>query len=112
MTQTTIPHNPPPFSLNPDFARGRADAYDDSQRHHPATLQDFAHHALDFITPTSSRAQHLYAAGYARAALENLQHHLAEEEAKATQIEQAQTWLARKQGRETSTLHTRRRTRR
>jgi hypothetical protein len=91
-----------PFSTNPDFARGRADAYDDSAKHHPAVVQSHAELVLDLITPASSQAERLYAAGYARAALEAMQSHI-------EQADKEQTRLARKQGRETSTLHTRHR---
>jgi len=84
------------FSNNPDFARGRADAYDDATEHHPEVVQAHAQLALDFITPTSTPQQRMYTAGYARAALEVIQYHLA---TKTTQTDKAQKWWARKNGR-------------
>jgi hypothetical protein len=112
MTITDIAPGPSPFSTNPDFARGRADAYDDAQRHHAASVQVNAQLALDFITPASTIQERMYAAGYGHSALENMRSHLAAEAVRTAQIEEAQTWLARKQGRQTSTLHTRRHTKR
>jgi hypothetical protein len=96
MTITDIAPGPPPFSTNPDFARGRADAYDDAQHHQPDTVRVNATLALDFITPTSTLPERMYAAGYGRAALEVMQSHLAD---KTTQTDKAQKWWARKNGR-------------
>ncbi|MEW1565781.1 hypothetical protein AB0454_22680 [Streptomyces sp. NPDC093509] len=86
-----------PFSTNPDYARGRADAYDDSKTHHPETIQANANLAIDFVTPNSSQATRMYAAGYAKSAVEILNDHIA---AKTTQTAKALKWWDRKNGRE------------
>jgi hypothetical protein len=96
MTIADIAPGPSPFSTNPDFARGRADAYDDALHHHPETVQATAQLVLDFVTPASTLPVRMYAAGYGHAALEAMQYHLA---STTTQTDKAQKWWARKNGR-------------
>ncbi|MCL8016927.1 hypothetical protein [Streptomyces sp. AS02] len=107
MTIATIAPTGSAFSTDPFFCLGRADAYDEAAAMPLEAVTAHAELLLDHIGHDASDAQRLYTAGYARRAAELVAEHLA---TVAAQSEDAQTRLARKQGRETSTLHTRNRT--
>lgn len=95
MTALTIAPANSAFSHDPFAALGRADAYDDTATH---TLDQLKAHALtliDHITPTSSTAQRLYTAGYARRIAELADEHAADI---ADQTHRAHTWHSRKNG--------------
>lgn len=106
MTVQTITPAVSPFASDPFYALGAADAYDEHQAgDNVHTLKQRADAMLD--TPsTGSVSTDLYIVGYANTVIGLLNGHVAQINA---QTEVAQTWLARKQGRETSTLHTARR---
>ncbi|MEU7338640.1 hypothetical protein [Streptomyces sp. NPDC007074] len=95
MTVTTIAPIGFDHTRDPDYFHGRADAYDDAQ-----TL------TLDELIIRSGAATDYaslpYALGYSAVVIETRMEADAE-------VEIAQTWWARKQGRETSTRHTNRR---
>ncbi|WP_329376190.1 hypothetical protein [Streptomyces sp. NBC_01483] len=97
MTMQTIAPIGFDHTRDPDYFHGRADAYDDVQ-----TL------TLDELVIRSGAATDYaslpYALGYSAVVIE-----LRMEADDESEI--AQTWLARKQGREKSTLHTARRRR-
>jgi hypothetical protein len=92
MTTMTIAPTGFDHTRDPDYFHGRADAYDDAQ-----TL------TLDELVIRSGAATDYaslpYALGYSAVVIEIRME--ADDES-----EIAQTWLARKQGREKSTLHT------
>ncbi|MFC9891500.1 hypothetical protein [Streptomyces pilosus] len=98
-----------PFANDPFYCLGIADAYDEHKAgDNIHTLLRRADEMLD-TAPTGLHPANLYVCGYANAVRGLLNGHIAQINAQA---EVAQTWLARKQGRETSTLHTRNRGRR
>ena len=87
------------FANDPQYAAGRADAYDDS---HTRTI-----HELEAIARMYAEYGNLaFAFGYADRVIEVRMERAA---VNAAETELAQTWNARKQGRATSTLHTRHR---
>ncbi|MFE0207067.1 hypothetical protein [Streptomyces sp. NPDC058985] len=104
MTMQTFTPAVSPFARDPFYATGVADAYDEHQAgDNIHTLKARAEQMLD--TPSDGReAIDLYVVGYANTVIGLLNTHIAQTNAQA---DVAQTWLARKQGRETSTLHQR-----
>lgn len=104
MTVQTIAPTGFDHTNDPDYYRGRADAYDDSQTRTVDEMVVLAGMAIDYASIP-------YAQGYT-ARVNELRLEL--DAVAPMEMELAQTWLARKQGRETSTRHTthRRRTRR
>lgn len=108
MTIQTLATGVSPYARDPFYAMGVADAYDEHQAGH--NIHDLKHRAdemLDADTRDSVPAD-LYLLGYATTVVGLMNGHIAQINAES---EVAQTWLARKQGRETSTLHTRNHTR-
>lgn len=106
MTTMTVETPVSPFANDPFYALGLADAYDEHQAGTPIhVLKTRAEELLDADYPATQYVQpaELYRLGYATGVAGILNGHLA---AVTAQAEVAQTWLARKQGRETSTLHT------
>ncbi|WP_371099844.1 hypothetical protein [Streptomyces sp. PU_AKi4] len=102
MTPETTTSNP--FANDPFYALGTADAYDEHKAgENVHTLLRRAHEMLD-AAPLGPTPANLYVCGYANTVRGLLNGHMAQINA---QTEVAQTWLARKQGRETSTLHQR-----
>lgn len=92
MSITTIAPIGFDHTRDPDYFHGRADAYDDAQTLTLAELVIRSGAATDYASLP-------YALGYSAVVIELRMEADAEAEI-------AQTWLARKQGRETSTLHT------
>lgn len=86
-----------PFDSDPEFCQGRADAYDDSATRTVDEMVVLLSMAVDY-------APVRYAQGYAARVAEL---RLELDAVAPMEMELAQTWLARKQGRETSSLHTR-----
>jgi hypothetical protein len=86
------------FADDPAHAIGRADAYDDA---HTLTIDELIVRAGLYADYHPSLA---YAMGYMDRVIEM---RLEQAAVAAAEGELAQTWLARKQGRERSTLHTR-----
>lgn len=84
-----------PFSNDPEYARGRADAYDDSKTRTVDEMVALMGMAIDYASIP-------YALGYSDRVTEL---RMETDAVSAAESELAQTWLARKQGRETSTLH-------
>lgn len=106
MTIQTIAPAVSPFASDPFYAMGVADAYDEHQAgENVHTLKRRAEEMLDTPSDGSIPAD-LYTVGYANTVIGLMNGHIATITAQA---EVAQTWLARKQGRETSSLHTTRR---
>lgn len=81
---------------HPDYYAGRADAYDDSATRTVDEMVVLASMAIDYASIP-------YARGY-RDRVTELR--METDMVTAAEAELAQTWLARKQGRERSTLHT------
>ncbi|MGV9226346.1 hypothetical protein ACWDPF_27175 [Streptomyces albogriseolus] len=108
MTMQTVAPAISPFAHDPFYAMGVADAYDEYQAGEDVhLLKQRAELMLD--TPSGGvDSTDLYVVGYANTVIGLMNTHIAQI---AAQTETAQTWLARKQGRETSTLHTRNRSR-
>jgi hypothetical protein len=101
-TMTPEATTPNPFARDPFYALGVADAYDEHQAGTDVhTLMRRADEMLDGA-PTGLVPANLYVCGYAMTVRGILNGHIAQINAQA---EVAQTWLARKQGREHSTLH-------
>ncbi|MFE6412621.1 hypothetical protein ACFVOR_37440 [Streptomyces sp. NPDC057837] len=101
-TMTPEANTPSPFASDPFYALGVADAYDE----HAAgvdihALKRRADEMLD-AAPQGLVPANLYVCGYGNTIASILNGHIAQINA---QTEVAQTWLARKQGRETSRLH-------
>ncbi|MGA5670007.1 hypothetical protein ACPCTG_31570 [Streptomyces pseudogriseolus] len=93
-----------PFAADPFYALGVADAYDEYKAGEDIhNLYRRADEMLD-AAPTDASPANFYVCGYANTVRGLLNTHIAQINAQA---EVAQTWLARKQGRETSTLHLR-----
>ena len=88
------------YANGPDYYRGRADAYDDSHTRTVDQMVVLASMAIDYATIA-------YALGYTDRVAEL---RMETDAVSGAEAELAQTWLARKQGRETSPLHTGRRT--
>jgi len=88
------------YANDPEYYLGRADAYDDSATRTVDEMVVLASMAIDFASLP-------YAQGYSDRVTEL---RLELDVVSAAEAELAQTWLARKQGRETSPLHTRNRT--
>ncbi|MET8571832.1 hypothetical protein [Streptomyces sp. NPDC004783] len=86
------------YNGDPAHSIGRADAYDDSHTH---TIEQLVVRAGLYADHHPNLA---YAIGYMDRVIE---FRLEQDAVAAAESELAQTWLARKQGRETSTLHTR-----
>lgn len=106
MTTMTIGSAVSPFASNPFYALGVADAYDEHQAGEDVhTLVRRADQMLD-TAPNDTSPANFYVCGYANTVRGILSSHIAQINAQA---DVAQTWLARRQGRETSTLHTRHR---
>ncbi|MEV5915789.1 hypothetical protein AB0M00_43770 [Streptomyces chartreusis] len=103
MTIATVTPAGSAFSTDPFYCLGRADAHDEAAAMPLEAITAHAELLLDHLGPDASVAQRLYTAGYARRAAELVDEHLATVNA---QSDQEQTRLARKQGRETSPLHT------
>ncbi|MCX5000932.1 hypothetical protein [Streptomyces longwoodensis] len=102
---TTVPAASP-FASDPFYALGVADAYDEHAAGEDVhTLLRRADEMLD-TTPNDVTPANFYVCGYANTVRGILDSHIAHINAQA---DVAQTWLARKQGRETSTLHARHR---
>jgi hypothetical protein len=96
-----------PFARDPFYAMGFADAYDEYAAGESIdTLKRRAAELLDADYPKTRHVQpaELYRLGYGNSVAVLMNGHIATINA---QTEVAQTWLARKQGRETSTLHAR-----
>ncbi|WP_329474194.1 hypothetical protein OIE75_41140 (plasmid) [Streptomyces sp. NBC_01723] len=95
-----------PFARDPFYAMGVADAYDE----HAAgeNIHDLKRRAEEMLdVPSTGRDSiDLYVCGYGNTVVGLMNTHIAQANAQA---EVAQTWLARKQGRETSSLHRRHR---
>jgi hypothetical protein len=85
-----------PYADDPDYYAGRADAYDHSQTRTVDEMVALTGMAVDYASIP-------YALGYFDRVAE-LRMEL--DAVAAAESELAQTWLARKQGRETSRLHT------
>ncbi|MFD7995570.1 hypothetical protein [Streptomyces mexicanus] len=101
--QITEATGPSPITNNPFYALGAADAYDEYQAgDNVHTLARRADEMLD-AAPTGDVPANYYVCGYTNTVRGLLSGHIAMVNA---QSEVAQTWLARKQGRETSRLHT------
>lgn len=98
MTTATLTTTSAGHGEHPDYYRGRADAYDDSATRTVDQLVVLAGMAIDYASIP-------YARGYTDRVTE---HRLETDVVAGAESELAQTWLARKQGRETSTLHARR----
>lgn len=96
MTIQTIASAVSPFANDPQYCRGRADAYDDSQTRTIDEMVALAGMAVDYASIP-------YAQGYT-ARVNELRLEL--DAVAPMEMELAQTWWARKQGRETSRLHT------
>lgn len=90
-----------PFDMDPDYCLGRAHAYDDSATRTVDEMVALLGMAVDYASVR-------YAEGYADRVTEL---RLELDAVAPMEMELAHTWLARKQGRETSPLHTRNRTR-
>lgn len=103
MTITTVTPAGSAFSTDPFYCLGRADAHDDATQLYLLAVKANADTLLDNLGPDASDGQRLYTAGYARRTAELLDEHLATVNAQA---DDAQTRLARKEGRETSRLYT------
>lgn len=101
MTVQTFTPPTSPYARDPFYALGAADAYDEHQA--GTNVHDLlrADEMLD-NAPTGRDSVDLYVCGYGNAVRGLLDSHIAQINAQA---DVAQTWLARKQGRETSTLH-------
>lgn len=99
MTVQTFAPAENPFARDPDYYLGRADAYDHS---HDRTADQM----VSLLGMVIDHASIAYASGYADRVTEL---RLELDVVAAAEAELAQTWLARKQGRETSTLHLRNR---
>lgn len=82
---------------HPDYYNGRADAYDDSHTRTVDEMVALMGMAIDYASIP-------YAQGYSDRVTEL---RLELDAVAPMEMELAQTWLARKQGRETSTLHNR-----
>lgn len=96
MTVQTLAPADNPFHNDPEYYQGRADAYDDSDTRTVDQMIVLGGMAADYaVLP--------YALGYMDAVIE-LRLHM--EASKPEQIDQEQTRLARKQGRERSARHT------
>lgn len=107
MTTMTTEYAISPFARDPFYAMGVADAYDEYAAGESIdTLKRRAAELLDADYPKTEHVQpaELYRLGYGNSVAGLMNGHIATVDA---QSEVAQTWLARKQGRETSTLHTR-----
>jgi hypothetical protein len=103
-TMSTQTATPSPFARDPFYALGAADAYDEHRAGEDVhTLTRRADEMLD-AAPTGLVPANFYVCGYANTVRGLLNAHIAQTNAQA---DVAQTWLARKQGRETSTLHQR-----
>ncbi|MFJ4473303.1 hypothetical protein ACIP2X_38215 [Streptomyces sp. NPDC089424] len=98
-----------PFASDPFYCLGVADAYDE----HAAgeDIEDLVRRADEMLdaAPEGVVPANYYVCGYGNTVRGILNSHIATVNAQA---EDAQTWLARKQGRETSTRRTPRRPRR
>lgn len=106
MTTMTIAPAVSPFANDPFYALGVADAYDEHKAgENVHDLRRRADEMLDAAPHTAGPAS-LYVVGYANTVIGLLNGHMAQINAQA---EVAQTWLARKQGRETAPLHANRR---
>lgn len=99
MSITSTETQPNPYANDPDYYLGRADAYDHSHTRTIDQMVALMSMAIDYATTA-------YASGYSDRVLE-LRMEL--DVVAGAESELAQTWLARKQGRETSSLHTRNR---
>jgi hypothetical protein len=97
MSLTTIAPVKDPYRNDPDYYLGRADAYDHSQDRTVDQMVVLAGMAIDY-------ASIFYAMGYTDRVTEL---RLELDAVAPMEMELAQTRLARQQGRETSTLHTR-----
>ncbi|MFJ6068993.1 hypothetical protein ACIQHU_38890 [Streptomyces tendae] len=104
MTVQTFTPPTSPFARDPFYAMGAADAYD--EHHAGLGIHDLLRRADEMLDiPSTGRdSVDLYVCGYGNAVRGLLDSHIAQINAQA---DVAQTWLARKQGRETSTLHQR-----
>ncbi|MEU5741996.1 hypothetical protein ABZ784_28890 [Streptomyces tendae] len=109
MTVQTFTPPTSPFARDPFYAMGAADAYDEHHAGH--SIHDLLRRADEMLdVPSTGRdSVDLYVCGYGNAVRGLLDSHIAQINAQA---DVAQTWLARKQGRETSTLHQRHRSHR
>lgn len=94
---TTLTQTKDPYRNHPDYYRGRADAYDHSHTRTVDQMVSLMGMAVDYASLP-------YAHGYADRVNEL---RLELDVVAGAESEVAQTWLARKQGRETSTLHQR-----
>ena len=100
MSLMTFDHINNGYAGDPAHSIGRADAYDDAQT---LTLGQLTIRAGMYADHHPALA---YAMGYMDRVIEM---RLEQDAVAAAESELAQTWLARKQGRETSSLHTRNR---
>lgn len=101
MTIQTIAPAVSPYANDPEYFLGRADAYDDSATRTVDQMVVLMGMAIDYASIP-------YASGYSDRVTEL---RLELDVVAGAESELAQTWMARKQGRETSTLHTRNHTR-
>ena len=106
MTVQTFTPLTSPFARDPFYAMGAADAYD--EHHAGVSVHDLQRRANEMLDiPSDGRESiDLYVVGYGNAVIGLMQTHMAQI---AAQAEDAQKTHARKQGRETSTLHQRNR---
>ncbi|MEW2402211.1 hypothetical protein [Streptomyces sp. NPDC046862] len=109
MTVQTVTNAVSPFARDPFYAMGVADAYD--EYHAGETIDTLKRRAAELLDAEYPQTQHvqpaeLYRLGYGNAVAGLMNGHIAQINAQA---DVAQTWLDRKQGRDTSTLHTRNR---
>jgi hypothetical protein len=103
MSLMTVTPAVSPFANDPFYALGLADAYDEHQNGTPIdVLKARAAELLDAEYPKTKHVQpaELYRIGYATGIAGILNSHIATVN---SQAEVAQTWRARKQGRQTST---------
>lgn len=95
---------PSPIATDPFYCLGVADAYDEHAAGH--NIHDLKRRADEMLdaAPTGDHPANYYVCGYTNTVCGILNGHIAQINAEA---EVAHTWLARKQGRETSALHQR-----
>lgn len=107
MTVQTFTPPTSPYARDPFYALGAADAYDEHKA--GENVHDLLRRADEMLdnAPTGPVPANYYVCGYANTVRGLLNSHIAQINAQA---DVAQTWLARKQDRETSTLHQRHRT--
>lgn len=104
MTIQTLAPAVSPFARDPFYAIGVADAYDEYQAGEDIHLLKARAEEMLAADTHGSLPAELYLVGYANTVIGLMNGHIAQINA---QTEVAQTWLARKQGRETAARHIR-----